>query len=99
MPLVVVHRRDPQYGSQGAALARIFDDMLAGSVALQVIEAQDVRQFLDSVPVLVTEARRRYLKLGPKPDPVDGPPRTMSSEPTMSSQPTTSSQPWKQDNG
>jgi FxsC-like protein len=81
MPLVVVDHDDPQYESQGVALARTFGDMLAGSGPLQVIEAQDMRQFLDSVPVLVTEARRRYLKFGPKPGPVDGPPGIMSPQP------------------
>jgi FxsC-like protein len=74
MPLVVVDRRDPRFDGEGAALLQTIGDMLAGSGQLQIIEARDMRQFLDSVPLLVTEARRRYLKHGPKPDPVEAPP-------------------------
>jgi FxsC-like protein len=65
IPLVVVNRKDPQYEPEGAALVRSVADMLSGFPALPVIEAQDLQQFVDAVPVLVTEARRRYLKLGP----------------------------------
>jgi FxsC-like protein len=65
MPVVIVDRNDPQYAARGATLARSVGDMLGGSAAPPVIEADGLQQFVDAVPVLVTEARRRYLRLGP----------------------------------
>jgi len=65
MPLVVVDPRDPQYLERGAELARTVAGMITPSGPPQIIEPRDARQFFMSVPVLVTEARRRYLKLVP----------------------------------
>jgi FxsC-like protein len=67
MPLVVVDSRDPQHDEHGGTLAQEIVDMMTAPrrPRPQIVEAQDMRQFLASLPVLVTEARRRYLRLGP----------------------------------
>lgn len=77
MPLVVVDKSDPQFDERGADLARDVTDMLLASGVSRVRAVQEMEQFVHLMPSLVTEARRRYLKLGPAFPPkvpsVDGP--------------------------
>jgi len=65
MPVVVVDRRDPRYRLEGLRLAERVAGLSPGPAEPRVVEATDMRHFMESIPVLVTEARRRYLKLAP----------------------------------
>ncbi|MDG6107966.1 TIR domain-containing protein [Dactylosporangium aurantiacum] len=64
VPVVVVDRRDPQF-QVGAELAGRIAGLAGETVAPRVVEARDLRHFLEAVPVLVTEARRRHLRQAP----------------------------------
>lgn len=60
--VVVVDRRDPHF-TDGVTLAGLITAMADGAITPRLIEARDLEHFLQAVPVLVTEARRRYLRL------------------------------------
>ncbi|HEX8344616.1 MAG TPA: TIR-like protein FxsC, partial [Actinoplanes sp.] len=69
--VVVANRSDEQYRTGGADLARQVAEAAGGPAPLPVMAVDDLQQFIDGVPVLVTEARRRYLLLGPAFTPKD----------------------------
>ncbi|MFD0522591.1 FxsC protein [Paractinoplanes durhamensis] len=64
--VVLVNRSDRQYRTGGAELPRLVADTVGRAEPLDVMGVDDLQQFVDGLPVLVTEARRRYLMLGPK---------------------------------
>ncbi len=68
--VVVVNRAGEHYREHGEELARRAASLPTGA-ALPIMTADDLRQFVDRVPALVTEARRRYLRLGPAFTPKD----------------------------
>lgn len=61
LPMVVVDRDDPQYPGRGADLAEQMVDMLSVSSG-RVELAHQVKEFVEVMPALVTEARRQYLR-------------------------------------
>lgn len=71
LPVVVANRGDAQYAEQGERLARAAATVTGEATPLPIMAADDLQQFVDGLPVLVTEARRRYLRLGPAYAPKD----------------------------
>ncbi|MET0415971.1 MAG: TIR-like protein FxsC [Actinoplanes sp.] len=79
LSVVVSSRADDRYAERGGELARLAAGLLGTPAPLPIMLADDLRQFVDQVPMLVTEARRRFLRLGPTFTPKDS---------------TTGGQPW-----
>lgn len=73
VPMVVADRDDPQYTARGAGLADEVMTMLSASGVPRAELVGQVKEFVEVMPALVTEARRQYLKNAPV-FPPPGPP-------------------------
>lgn len=62
VPVVVADRDDPQYAPRGASLADEVMTMLSASGVPRAELVGQVKEFVEVMPALVTEARRQYLK-------------------------------------
>lgn len=62
VPVVVVDRDDPQYAPRGEALADEVMTMLSASGVPRAELVRQVKEFVEVMPALVTEARRQYLR-------------------------------------
>jgi FxsC-like protein len=73
VPLVVADSDDAQYTERGADLADDVIDKLSSAGLPRMERVGQVKEFVEIMPYLVTEARRQYLKNAPV-FPPDGPP-------------------------
>jgi FxsC-like protein len=70
-PLVIVDKRDPQYGSRGGALTEQATSMLPFTgiprerVRRQAPVADDVEEFVRLMPMIVAQTRRKFLRHHP----------------------------------
>jgi FxsC-like protein len=73
VPVVVVDRQDPQYAERGAHLADDVMTMLKTAGLARAKRVNRMKEFVEIMPRLVTEARRQYLRHGPVYPPAGGP--------------------------
>ncbi|GLH96936.1 TIR-like protein FxsC [Phytohabitans aurantiacus] len=83
VPVVIADRDDPRYDERGARLADEVMDMLTAAGLERAKRVAQVKEFVDIMPNIVTQARRQYLRNAL----VHPPEGTQSTRPSLRTEP------------